>query len=789
MDQSEPQDRFSGPIDSEWGGIGVSAPRREDRALLLGQARFFAERHQAGQWHVAFVRSPHAHARITRINTTEALAQPKVRAVLTGEMLHEIGFGQMPVRNRPKRRDGQLAEGPRYHALARDIVRFSGEAVAMVIAETPENAEFAAEMVDVDYQPLPTTIDPFEAAQDGAPDLGGPHGNVVHDWEWGEAERVEASFAQATHHIKLRIVQNRINGAALEPRGALAVPDGGSDGRLTLYTPTQGVGAVRTALALALSRSEDSIRIVTDQVGGGFGLKNDLYPEQLALSIAALHLNMPLRWYASRSETFLADYQGRDHIFDGELALDEHGAMLAIRCSVLSNVGAYPSAAGLTIPTSGGGRLITNLYRIPIFYLQTQCVITNTPPIAAYRGAGKPEFCHLVERLVDEAARISGIDRVELRRRNLILPEEQPFRTPTGMVYDSGDYSAAMHLALDVADYANFESRRATARKHNRVRGIGFSVYSEPDGFLDNRVTLRFEANGRLTLITTATSNGQGHETSLAQIAASRLCLSSDMIDVLQGDSDLVGSGTGTSGSRTMTVSGGAIWRSGKELINRARYQAAHMLHTELDHISFDRGVFRQSSTNRSVDWHDVVSASFDQTTLAPKSQIGLTATYHYKAQAYNFPTGAHVCEVDIDPDTGKLTILRYSMIGDFGTIVNPTLLEGQMQGGVAQGIGQAVLEHCVYDPENGQLLTGSFMDYGIPRADDLPDLVLKTVSTPTLTNPLGVKGVGEAGCTASLPAVMNAVVDALASVGGEPVDMPLLPEKLWRSLRRAEIS
>ena len=741
--------------------IGESLPRLEDAALLTGRGRFIDDLDLAGQAWVRFVRSSHAHADIRGVDGSAALQVPGAVALLRDS----LETGPLDNRSPVRRRDGTPLVPPPFPALARERVHYAGEIVAMAVAETAAAARDMVEAVTVDYRPLPAEAE------------------TLFEWERGDALEVEALFAGAAHRVSISLANNRISAAPLETRGALAEWDA-RDGRYTVIAPTQGPGQVQEGLARALGVARADVRVITPDVGGGFGMKNGIFAEQILLAAAARQLGRPLKWIDERSESFLSDYHARDHDTVAELALDADGRFLAIRTSTRSDLGAYATGAGPVIPTDGGSRMLANVYRIPAVHAETVCRLSHTTPITAYRGAGKPEYGYIVERLVDEAARRLGLDPAELRRRNMIRPDEMPWRTPTGLVYDSGDFAGNLDAALELAERAGFAARRQASEAAGRLRGFGFASYTEPDGYKDGRVTMRFDEEGLLTVTLTASSNGQGFATTFSQIASDRLGLPVDAIRVLTGDSDIVGRGSGAGGSRVTTVAGAAMVRASERIVEKGRLIAAGMLEASEDDIAFERGAFEVVGTDRRVGLREVAAASFDPAFLGEDMDMGLGAAGHFNARTYSFPNGTHVAEVEIDPETGQVFLERYSLVNDAGVVVNPMLLEGQLHGGIVQGIGQALMEHMVYDPDSGQLLSGSFMDYALPRAADIPSFALERRPTPCLTNPLGVKGVGESGTTAALPATMNAVADALASAGAPDVQMPATPERIWRALR-----
>ena len=766
-------------------GLGRSLSRLEDARLLTGRGSFMDDIDLAGELHAYMLRSTHAHARIRAIDTAAAAAMPGVVAVLTGVDLAADGAGIVAAASSIKNRDGAPIRLSRRPALVTDRVRHVGDTVALVVAESRAAARDAAEAVQVDYEMLPAVTDAAAASLPGAPLVWDDiPANTALDWQMGDKPAVDAAFARAAHVTRLDIRVNRLVVAAMEPRGAIGQYDRPT-GRYSIITPTQGGSPVQQGLAgdgLAVPMGD--VRVITPQdVGGGFGMKGPVFPEQVLVCWAAKRLGRPVKWYAERTDAFLTDGQARDHRFQAELALDADGRFLAVRNRVVSNMGAYMTPSGAPIPTEGGTRMLANVYRIPSVYSEALCVYTNTTPIVAYRGAGKPEFGHVVERLVDMAARELALDPAELRRRNMITAGEMPYRTPTGLVYDSGDFAGSMDQALALADRAGLRRRRAEAEARGKLLGFGFCVFTEPDGYKDGRVTMAFDPTGVLTVTMTAQDNGQGHWTTFAQVVADRLGVPVEKVRVVQGDTDRVGFGLGTGGSRVATVAGSAIYHGALEIVAKGKRIAANMLEADAADIEFAAGRFTIAGTDRSVDILGVAKAAFDVAKVPAPHGLGLEASYHYAARAYSYSSGCHVAEVEIDRETGHIRLARYLLVGDYGTVINPMLLEGQLHGGIVQGASQILWEDCRYDPDSGQLLTGSFMDYCLPRAADMPDFVMGWNHTPCLTNPLGIKGVGESGTTAAMPAVMNAVIDALAPFGAREIEMPVTAEKVWRIL------
>lgn len=771
--------------------IGQPVRRLEDDALLTGVARFIDDLELPGAAHAAFVRSSHVHARVQSIDCAAARAAPGVLAVYTADDLRQAGIGPMQVTVPQRGRDGQAARGTARPVLAGERVRFVGEAVAMVLARSAREARDAAERVAVEYEELPQVTDAMAALEPGAPEVQAEApGNLALDWEGGDRQATDPAFARAAHVTRLDLRVNRVSAAPIETRGAAAAYDAAS-GRFTLHAPTQGSKAIQADIATTgLVADPRALRVLTPEVGGSFGLKISAYPEHVAVLFAAKMLGRPVKWYADRSEAFLADGAGRDLRMAGELALDAEGNFLAVRARVVANTGAYTTASAVSIPTSGGIRCITGVYTLPACHVETRVAFTHTVPVVAYRGAGKPEFTYLIERLVDAAARETGRDRVALRRRNMVRPEQMPWTTPAGLVFDSGEFEQNLDGALRLADRDGFEARRRAAASRGRLRGFGLSVYQEPDGYYESHVGATFDADGVLTLATSASASGQGHATTFKQVMSQQLGLSGERIRVVQGDSDRTGVGIGSVGSCETTVTGTAIVHCAQEIIEKGRRIAGHLLEAPAADVAFEvgdaGGSFVIAGTDRRVTLVDVARAAHAPG-LPPEIPPGLAAEDFFKPVTYSFPSGCHVCEVEVDPETGGIELLAYAAVNDFGVVVNPLLLEGQVHGGVAQGIGQALMERLVHDARTGQLLTGSFMDYGIPRADDLPAFGWARNTVPCRTNPLGVKGCGESGCTASLAAVMNAVIDALAPRGVTALDMPATPERVWCALDAAQ--
>jgi len=755
---------------------GQSVTRIEDDSLLRGAGRYCDDFHLARAAHAYFVRSPHAHAKILRIDASAARTASGVVAVVTGEDAASDGLGEIPCLIPVTNLDGSArAETPR-PVLARERVRHVGDPVAVVIAETLALARDAAERLAIEYEPLPAIADTRAAIQPGAPRAWDhiPE-NIAFDIGLGESKTaVEAAFAKAAHVTRLELINNRLVANPMEPRAALAEHDPAS-GRTTLYTPSQGPHHLHGQIADAVLRiGRDKLRVVSGNVGGAFGMKIFLYPEQPIVAWAARRLARAVRWTAERGESFLSDAQGRDHYSIAELASDREGRFLALRVTTWANMGAYLSNFGPFIPQLAAP-MLSGVYRIPAIWMNLKGVVTNTVPVDAYRGAGRPEAIYLLERVIDVAARELGLAPQELRRRNFVAPTDMPYQTPVESRYDSGDFAAIMERAMQNARWAEFPARREEAQRRGKLRGIGLAMYIERcGGGPGDTVALKVDPAGTVTLFSGMQDNGQGHATTFVQLLSERLGIDASRIRVVQGDTDLVPPEGLTGGSRFLAIGGIAAQSAAGEAIEKGRQAAARELEVAAVDLEYEEGEFRVAGTDRKLSLFDAARAAGGK----------LEATHTRAPEAYTYPNGCHLCEVEIDPDTGEARIVRYTVVDDFGRAINPLLLEGQVHGGTVQGIGQALLEHAAYDPESAQLLTGSFMDYAMPRADDVPSLDCGFQHVPCASNPLGVKGAGEAGAVGAPAAVVNAVVDALyAETGLRHLDMPLAREKIWRAL------
>ena len=770
--------------------LGDPVRRVEDDRFLQGQGRYCDDVVLPGMVHGVFLRSPLAHAAIGGRNLDAARAMPGVLAVYDDDDVRRWGLGSLPCLMRPEPKPGTTLALPPRWPLARGRVRHTGEAVAMVVAETVEQARDAAECIEIDYDALPAVVDARAAGDADQPQLHqSAPGNLAVAWEQGDRAAVEAALAGAAHRVRLSVTNNRLICNPLEPRGAVGDWDRRAQ-RMVLYTGSQGVHILRGTLAEAIFHlPQSAIRVVTDDVGGSFGMKMYLYPEQVLVLAAARELGRPVKWIAERAEGHLTDSQGRDLQSDAELGLDAEGNFLALKVESHANLGAYLSSFGPFIPTAGGTRALSGPYRTPLIYVAVQARFTNTAPTDAYRGAGRPESAFLLESLVDRAAVQLGIDRAELRRRNLVPASAMPYRTAIGLTYDGGDFHRTLALATERIDWDGFPQRRADAETRGKLAGLGLAMYVEPcAGGRDQRAEIRLAPDGTMTALMGSQSTGMGHETAYAQVLAERLGVPLASIRVVQGDSDLVSFGRGTSGSRSLAIGGNALSGAAARVLAKAREVAANRLETATADLEFAQGRFTVAGTDRGIALTEVIRHSFEPRGLPPGMEPGLDSRCDYYAEAVTFPNGCHACEVEIDPETGVTRIVRYLVVDDFGRVVNPLLVEGQVHGGLAQGIGQALMEQAAYEAESGQLLTGSFLDYCMPRADDLPSFLVDRIEVPCTTNPLGVKGCGEAGCMGAPGAIIGAVRDALAPLGVTDIAMPATPLRVWQAIENAKM-
>ncbi|MBL6616730.1 MAG: xanthine dehydrogenase family protein molybdopterin-binding subunit [Reyranella sp.] len=761
-------------------GIGQPVPRQEDPTLLRGEGRYTDDLSLPNQVWCYMVRSQVAHGIIKGIDISEAKTMPGVLGVWTGKDLDEAGYGPLKTLIPVPNRDGTPMKTPTRHSLATDKVRFVGDPVAFVVAETLAEAKDAAEAVMVDIEQLPAVTDAREATQPGAPVVfDDAPGNICVDYHYGDAAKVAEAFAQAAHVTRLRLVSNRIVVCAMEPRSALAEYDAKTD-RYTLRCGNQGAFGLKHQMADLLKIKPNQMRILTGNVGGSFGMKGSPYPEYAGLFHASKILGRPVKWTDERSGSFLSDQHGRDHDFDAEMALDKDGRFLAVRLTGFANVGAYLANVGPLMGSMGVTRNLAAIYRTPLIEVATKVAFTNTSPVGAYRGAGRPEANYFMERLIDTAAREMGIDKVAMRKLNHIKPEEMPFKTASGTTYDSGEFTTLLDKALTLADVAGFAARKAESEKRGKLRGLGIGDFLEVTAPpMKEMGGIRFEPNGDVSIITGTLDYGQGHWSAFAQVLTSKLGIPFDKIKLIQGDSDLLIAGGGTGGSKSIMASGAAIVEASDKVIDKGKQIAGVALEASPVDIEFRLGRFTIVGTDRGIDIMDLAERLRSGMKVPEGVPDTLDVSHVHEAAPSAFPNGAHVAEVEIDPDTGWVDVVKYTMVSDFGTVINPLLVEGQSHGGVVQGIGQALFERTVYN-EDGQFLTGSFTDYALPRAGDTPFFQMDYHSVPAKTNVLGAKGCGEAGCAGSLPSVMNAISDAL---GGKHINMPATPERVWEAL------
>jgi len=760
-------------------GMAQPVRRVEDPRLLLGQGRYTDDIAAPGALYGYVLRSPHAAAKILSIDTTAAQSAPGIIAIYTGADLEADGIGPNPCPVALKNRDGTPRASVPRPILAQGEVRHAGDPVAFIVAQTLAAARDAAELITIDYDPLPSITDLATAMDENAPQVWPEvKNNIAFDWETGDKQATDQLFATAAHITTLTIVNNRIIVASMEPRAALADYTGG---RFTLTTNTQGGWFIRDTLAKSVLKTDpQNIRVITPDVGGGFGMKLFLYAEQALVCYAARKLARPVRWTSDRSEAFLSDSHGRDNLTTGELALDENGNFLALRVKLLAGMGAYLSNFAPMIPTAAGTGVLASVYNFKAIHANVIGLFTNTVPVDAYRGAGRPESNYLVERLIDQAAFELKIDRVEIRARNLVPPEAMPHTTPMGKTYDSGDFKIILTAAAEKADWQNFESRRAASAAQGKRRGIGLAYYLEATaGAGTERAEIKFSPDGLVDVYVGTQSTGQGHETAYFQVTAAQLGIDGAKIRIHQGDTDTIPTGGGTGGARSLVSEGAAILATAAGVIEKGKHLASDFLEAAATDIEFAAGKFTITGTDRAVEL----------TTLAAQNPGKLDTAEIAKLEAGTYPNGCHIAEVEVDPETGTTKILRYLVVDDVGIAVNPLIVRGQVHGGVAQGIGQALLERTAYDSDSGQLLSASFQDYALPRADDLPNIEVDFIEIPCTTNPLAVKGAGEAGAVGSPPAVINAIVDALRPAGVQTIDMPATPERVWEAIKFAKVA
>jgi aerobic carbon-monoxide dehydrogenase large subunit len=784
--------------------IGASILRKEDRRFLTGRGTYVADIERPGMTFGVFVRSPHAHARIRAIDSTAALALPGVLAVLTGEDIKRDGVGSIPCGWCVTGKGGIPMKEPPHPALAQGKVRHVGDPVAFVIADTLAAARDAVAAVIVDYESLPPVTSLRSALEAGAPAVFDEiPDNICYDWELGDLGATEAAFKRAHHVAQIKLVNNRLVGNPMEPRAAIAEYDPAT-AQHTLWTTSQFPHIVKLLMGnFVLKIPQHKLRVIAPDVGGGFGVKQFHYAEEAVVTWASTKMGRPVKWVCERSEGFISDAHGRDHVTEAELALDAGGTFLGLRVRTIANMGGYLSTFGPNIPSYLYGPLLAGVYTTPAIYCEVKAVFTNTLPVDAYRGAGRPEATFVLERLVDVAAREMGIDRAELRRKNTIPKSSYPYKTPVLVEYDNGDPLRCLERVLVAADWKGFSKRKAESERRGKYRGIGLCTFAEACGLAPSRIAIRLGARGGLfesatvrvhptghvTVLMGTHNHGQGHETTFAQIVSEKLGVPFDNVQVVFGDTDKVQFGLGTYGSRSLAVGGSALVKAAEKVIEKGKKIAAHMLEASESDIEFKAGVFSIAGTDRRKSFQEIaLSAYFPANYPLDVLEPGLEEQAFYDPVNFTFPSGAHVAEVEIDPDTGAVALVNYVAVDDVGTVINPMIVQGQIHGGLVQGIGQALCESCVYDEVSGQLLSGSFLDYCMPRSGDIPSMHVETLSTTCTHNPLGVKGCGELGTIGAPATVINAVVDALSHLGVTHVDMPASPSRLWRIIDNAGV-
>ncbi len=769
-------------------GVGQPVRRFEDSRLLTGRGRYQDDVVLPRQCYAVFVRSPHAHARIVAIDTAAAAGAPGVLAVYTGADYAADGLGMPKAAMPRKKADGSPMFAPQRPALVIDRVRYVGDPVAMVIADTLERAKDAAELVLIDYDPLPSTTSTTDAARPGAPCVWEENGdNISHTFERGDRAATDAAFARAAHVVRRRYVVTRVHAQYMEPRGAVGAYDAFED-RYTLYADVNYPHRVRNMLANSVFKvPESKVRVVCHDVGGGFGAKGWQYVEHRLTLWAARRLGRPVKWKCERSEVVLADEHGRDNVGEIELALDTDGRFLGVRLRMLASIGAYIASDRQLLTPFGQIVTLTGVYDIPAAHVTIDAVLSNTNPTAPYRGAGRPEAIYLIERVIEDAARELGVDPIEFRRRNVIRPEQMPYKAPLGPLYDCGAFLKNMDIALEASDYAGFAARREASRFAGKLRGIALvNAIEQAAGPVPEYAEIRFQPSGSAMMLLGTKTHGQGHETSFKQILHEKLGIDPNEVHFIDGDTDRVAFGMGSNGSRSMVVGGTALVLAATKVIDKGKKIAAQMLEAAVEDIVFADARFSVVGTDRGVTLKQVAVASFQPARLPAGVDPGLIESATYAPEQATYPNGCHVCEVEVDPETGKVSLVGYLVVDDVGTVVNPLTLGGQIHGGVAQGVGQILMEEVVYDQSSGQLLTASFMDYAMPRADTMCNVRIRSNPVPTATNLLGVKGAGEAGCVGALPAVMIAIMHALEPLGVRELDMPATSERVWRAMAGA---
>jgi len=777
-------------------GIGQPVRRVEDQRFLTGRSRYVGDIELPHMLHGAVVMSPHAHARIRGINIQPAIESPGVELVLTGEDAKADGLGGIPPLFMPEDMGGPKGYRTFRPLLEPAKVRYVGDRVAFVVARTPEEARAAAELVEVDYEPLPSAVSVEDAAREGAPRVWDDNaaGNLAFPLMMGNKEATEAAFAKARHTVSVRLYNNRISANAMEPRAAIG-DFNVAETSFTLYTSSQNPHGARSILAGAIFKiPETRLRVISPDVGGGFGMKGDTYPEDGLVLWASRKLGRPVKWVATRTESLLGDNHGRDQLITAEMALDENGRILGVRAQALHAVGAYVTNAGV-VPVLCSLRNIPNVYVVPAMLVASKATFTHTTPLGPYRGAGRPEASYVIERLMDEAARKLDLDPVELRRRNFIAPSAMPYNTTAGWTvgaaagwtYDSGEFARLTDRCIEISDWENYAARKGVTESKGRLRGRALIYYLEDSGVFNERMELRFDPSGMVTVVAGTHSHGQGHATTYAQLVSDWLGVPFESIRLVQGDTDAVSFGRGTYASRSAMLGSSALKGAADAIIEKGKLMAAHLLEASSKDIEFEAGRFTVVGTDRAIPMTDVARAFFRPAGPTTKFGAGLDASGSSNVPP-TFPNGCHACEVEIDPETGEVFVERYAVVDDVGRVINPMICHGQIEGALAQGIGQALMEHVAFDRETGQLLSASFMDYAMPRAADLPPhYELDFIDVPAKTNPVGVKGVGEAGCVGAPPAVMNAVLDALRPLGVQHLDMPATPHRVWQAIQAAK--
>jgi aerobic carbon-monoxide dehydrogenase large subunit len=769
-------------------GIGQAVRRVEDQSFLTGQGRYVDDMQLPGMAHGVLVLSTQAHARIKSIDTFQAKAAPGVLLVLTGADIVADKLGSMTAHLMPE--DFGAPKGHRTFQplLCPDVVRCVGDRIAFVVAETHEQARDAADLVQVEYEPLPCVVNIEDAAKDGAPKVwpDNANGNVAFRLMFGDQAATDQAFANAKHVVKLRVENNRVSPVSMEPRVALG-DYSATDDFYTLHTASQNPHGVRMEMSHLFHVPENRIRVVAPDVGGGFGLKGNVFPDDALVLWASRKLRRPVKWLATRSESMQTDHHGREMVYYGELALDERGKILGLRSKSLFQMGAYFVGAALAAGAMSI-RFVPEAYDTPAMHLMSQGIFTNTSQSGPYRGAGRPEAAYFMERLIEHAAHVTGIDPVEIRKRNLIPPGKLPYTTPTHWVYDSGEFTRLLEKCIETSDWSGYAERKRQSKRDGKLRGRAVSYYIEFGGIFNDRMDLRFDPSGALTIYGGTHSHGQGHATVFAQVAHDMLGVPFEQIRYVQGDTAQVPIGRGTYGARSAVVGGNALKAAADALIEKGRERAAAMMEADAGDIEFKDGAYRVAGTDKAVSIVEIAKASYAMMgPLTGKFGIGLEASGSFDPTPPSHPNGSHSCEVEVDPETGEVAVVRYHVVDDLGRVLNPMIVRGQIQGGVAQGIGQALLEHQVYDRESGQLITGSFQDYAMPRASVMPNIEAVLEEVPCKTNALGVKGIGESGTIGAPPTVINALLDALRPLGVETIDMPATPSRVWEAIERAK--